>query len=201
MAGPFDDSYTNDNQIKIIFSPARSEKAKKCQEIVDVQFIRMYADGEVIEPGTYYDAYDYRDAYTTEAGWYVDSLKDETTPDYQQGGTNGRVGTVNGATVDAYITDAPQTGGGDKGFQSVSNPEGWETVVYEFCTFCWCMMGDQCDVWYEGFHWRYTKTAADAAAGRKGRAEIVDRLVADFPSGLQAAFDKFNEVKNFTPCS
>lgn len=203
MADPFQSSYTNVNSIKIIFDPADSAKATACQQIVDVQFSRMLADGEMIMPGTYYSGFAYQDAYTTDAGWCIDALADERTPDYQQGQSNqwNQVGRKNGGSVDAFITDAPTTAGGDKGFQSSSNPNGWETVVYEFYTFCWCMKGDQCDAWYEGFKWTYTKTAADQSAGRKGTSTIVQREVADLPASLLDAFNKFNQVNHFIPCS
>ena len=193
-----DGSKTSGNRIDIEFDPDKSSKVKKCEEIVHVQFIRMFSDGVAIKPGTYYSGFKFRDPVTTNDGWYVDHLKEEKTPDYQQGNGNGK---KNGGTTKATIVDAPNTGGGDKGFKSPTNPDGWKKVKYEFVAFAYCMKGDDCGKWYEGVQWEYKKTSDDHLGGKKGESKIINNNVTSKPTKSQLeAFEKFNKAKGFTPC-
>jgi len=202
LGDPFAPSSTSGNAIRIDFVPGDSTKVTTCDQIVDIQFVRLLADGNPILPGTYYSGWAYRDAVATDQLRWVDFLNGETTPDYQQGGTAGQVGfKKSSGERNAWIPDAPTTSGGDKGFKTPSNPTGWDEVVYEFRTFCWCMQGDQCGSWYEGLSWQYKKTAHDYAVGSPGASTILDRDLTAIGAELLAAFDKFNLHFHFVPCS
>src|SRR5438105_4921312 len=109
-ACPAEETKTKDNQIDIVFDPDKSKKVTKCEKIVHVQFVRRYGDGAVIKASTFSSSLSHKDADTTAAGWCVDSLASETTPDYQQGTGDGK---KNGGSTKAKMTDAPTTGGGD----------------------------------------------------------------------------------------
>ncbi|MCH8241025.1 MAG: hypothetical protein IH897_00270, partial [Planctomycetes bacterium] len=77
---------------------------------------KRIADGKPIKPGDYYTGFKERDVCALANGTYVDgSLKAQTSPDYQSVGT-GSHGKKNGGLADSVLHDAPQTGGGDKGF-------------------------------------------------------------------------------------
>lgn len=204
MASPFSGTKTKDNIITVDFDPSVSTTATACSEIVDIQFVRITADGSSMKPGTYYSQFVYRDAVTTDANWSVDFHKGEKTPDYQQAGLVGAIGFKNDlGSKNAWIPDAPQTGGGDEGFYDLlRNPKGWKTVVIEFRTFCWCMKGTQCASWYEGLSWTFTKTWEDQRDSKTGKAEVVNNDIAPPPADeLIAAFDKFNSNFGFVPCS
>jgi hypothetical protein len=122
---PGDEIKVKDNRIDIVFDPDKSAKVTKCDKIVHIQFDRMYADGKVVKPGDWSSKFKFQDSFTTADGWGVDALKDETTPDYQQGTGDGK---KNGGSIKAKMTDAPNSPGGDKGFyDSSSNPSGWKT--------------------------------------------------------------------------
>jgi hypothetical protein len=197
---PQDASTTSGNRIDIVFDPAKSTKATKCEKIVHVQFVRRFGDGAVITPSAFAGSLRHKDADTTAEGWCVDSLASETTPDYQQ--SKGGDGKKNGGSASATMSDAPQTGGGDKGFyNATSNPGGWRSHRKEFYAYAYCMKGPDCGKWYEGLHWDYTKTWEDQRDGKLGTSTILDKNVTTGPdAGLLAAFDKFNENKGFEPC-
>jgi hypothetical protein len=199
---PFSPSFTDANRIRIEFVPAKSSRVTECDQIVDIQFVRIHANDQVLKPSDFYKPWVFRDPVATDELWWVDFLNGETTPDYQQGGAVGQVGFRKPAgDRDAWIPDAPQAaGGGTKGFKTPSNPTGWERVSFEFRTFCWCMWGPQCDVWYEGISWLYTKTYEDFAAGRPGVSSIEDNELVSFPPELDEAFRKFNSNFGFQPC-
>ena len=184
-----------------MFDPDKSARVKKCEKIVHVQFRRGLADGTMIKPGTYTSAMQHKDAILTADGWAVDSLPSETTPDYQQGVGNGKKNA--GGSTKATMSDAPTTGGGDKGFfDPIGNPTGWRTYTIEFAAFAYCMQGDDCGQWYEGVKWEYTKTWQDQRDGKPGLSKIVDQNVGGGPSTSQReAFTKFNSAKGFVPCS
>ena len=195
---PHFESKTTGNKISIVFDPDCSEKIKKCKKIVHVQFVRKHVNGKVVKPGSYLSRWKFRDKITTSAGWGVDCLASEVTPDYQQGVGNGK---KNGGSDKAEITDAPKTGGGDKGFYSAAtNPNGCKTYRNEFVTFAWCMDGNQCGTWYEGIRWEYRKTDADHKAGKVGKSVILDYNVAAPSKSHLEAFKKFNKEKGFVPC-
>ena len=195
---PHFESKTSGNRIDIVFDPTDSKKVAKCKRIVQVQFVRNLTNGKYLKSGDYYSGFKFKDTVTTPDHWYVDHLATETTPDYQQGIGDGK---KNGGSSKAKISDAPQTGGGDKGFyNAVSNASGWKTVVKEFFTFGWCMDGDDCGTWYEGIRWEYKKTEADHAAGNSGASTIKEHNVEMPSSSLLNAFKKFNKEKGFEPC-
>jgi len=206
MASPYLKTTTSQNKIRIEFEPKDSRYASDCSKIVNIQFLRMVADGVPLKPGTYYSGFAFRDPVTTDALWYVDFLDGETTPDYQQNGTIGQTGYVNeaGSRI-AWMPDTPATGGGDKGFFSDSNPTGWKKVVYEFRTYSWCMASGkdgQCNTWYEAISWTFTKTWEDARDKRPGLVAVVDASI-DPPIGANflAAFKLFNKNFGFVPCA
>ena len=195
-----DESTTkNDNEIDIVFDPDKSKKVKECDRIVHIQFMRYYADGKIVNGADYSSAYEHKRAITTDKGWVVDCLSGENSPDYQQGTGDG---SKNGGSSKATMWDAPQTGGGDKGFyDKVGNPTGWKTIRFEFATFAWCMEGSECGHWYEGVTWQYQKSYKEEKAGKKGKAKLTKKNVSSSPSKDQiAAFDKFNSERGFSPC-
>lgn len=196
---PADETKTTANRIDIVFDPDKSTKVKKCDKIVHVQFVRRYGDGKVIKASEFSSALSHKDADTTADGWSIDSLASETTPDYQQGTGDGK---KNGGTTKATMTDAPKTGGGDKGFYNAgTNPTGWKTHRKEFYAFAYCMKGPDCGTWYEGVHWEYTKSWEDQRDGKLGSSTILNKNVQPPPDkGLIEAFDKFNKNKGFEPC-
>lgn len=197
---PGDETKTTGNRIDIVFDPDKSKKVKKCEKIVHVQFVRNHIDGKVITGAEYSSSLSHKNsALTSTDGWTVDSLASETTPDYQQGTGDGK---KNGGTTKAKMTDAPQTGGGDKGFyNSATNPDGNKKVNFEFVAFAYCMKGEDCGKWYEGVGWGYTKTWEDQKDGKKGESKITNNNVSTAPTKSQLeAFDKFNKAKGFVPC-
>jgi|SRR5581483_5480622 len=199
VTNPNEESATAGNSIDLVFDPDKSCKVIKCDKIVHVQFIRMFADGTEIKPGDYYSGYKYRDKVVASSGWWIDHLQGETTPDYQQGNGDGK---KNGGSTKAKISDGPNTGGGDKGFyDATTNPQGWKNVTYKFATFAYCMKGPDCGKWYEGVTWEYAKTWEDQRDGKNGTSKIIDNNVTSGPSKDQLdAFDKFNKEKGFVPC-
>jgi hypothetical protein len=196
---PAEEAKTSGNVIDLVFDPEKSSKVTKCDKIVHVQFVRRYCDGKTIKAGTFASNLSHKDADTTNAGWCIDSLASEKTPDYQQGVGDGK---KNGGSGKATMQDAPTTSGGDKGFYDASsNPTGWKSHRKEFYAYAYCMKGPDCGKWYEGVHWDYTKTWEDQRDGKPGTSKIIDRNVSTEPdSDLLAAFDKFNKNKGFVPC-
>lgn len=153
----------------------------------------------MIKRGDWSSRFKYHDKVTTGDGWSVDHLASESTPDYQQGTGEGK---KNGGSTPAKMSDAPQSGGGDKGFyDSASNPTGWKEYRAEFATYAYCMKGSDCGKWYEGLTWEYKKTWEDARDGKKGASAIVSKNVTTEPTKSQLqAFDLFNAEKKFKPC-
>lgn len=191
-------SKTTGNRIDIEFDPAKSTKAKKCSKIVHVQFVRRFTDGTFIKGGDYASSLSHIDTITTDKGWNVDSLASETSPDYQQGTGEGK---QNGSSTKAKMSDAPQTGGGKKGFYSATNPDGIRTHKKEFITYAYCMQGPDCGEWYEGMSWEYVKTWEDQRDGRNGTSRITNTcLQPPPPAELLEAFNKFNKTRGFIPC-
>jgi hypothetical protein len=197
---PNNESKESGNRVDIVFDPDKSCKVTKCDKIVHVQFVQNNIDGKVMTGAEYSSALAHKNATTTSSdGWAVDSLASETTPDYQQGTGDGK---KNGATVKATMSDAPQTGGGDKGFYHPStNPSGWKKVTFKFASFAFCMKGADCGKWYEGIEWEYTKTWEDHRDGKKGESKITQKNVSSTPTpGQLEAFNKFNKKNSFEPC-
>jgi hypothetical protein len=198
---PADESKASGNRVDLVFDPDKSTKVTKCDEIVHVQFVRNHCDGTVITGAAYSSQLAHKDnSVTSSDGWAVDSLASETTPDYQQG---VGVGKKNGGSTKAKMMDAPQTGGGDKGFYNAStNPTGWKTVRYEFVAIGWCKKGPDCGKWYEGISWEYVKTWEDARDGKAGVSKILNNNVTTGPTaGQKEAFDKMNKKKGYKPCA
>src|SRR5258708_7524406 len=121
---PNNKSKTKANRIDLIFDPDKSEKVTKCDKIVHVQFVRITADGVVKKPGDIDNDWKYRDKVVTSDGWWVDHLKNEKTPDYQQG--DGGDGKKNGGSGKATMNDTPDIAdGGPEGFYNpISNRKG-----------------------------------------------------------------------------
>jgi hypothetical protein len=192
---------TSGNRIDIEFDPRTTSPTPQCDEIVFVQSIQMTADGTTILPGSYYTPWQCRDAVALADATYIDHDCACVTP-YYTFCFNGTPGASNGVTVNATMIDAPRTGGGDRGFKSAANPGGWSRVVYEFETYAFCGAGTDCPTWYDGIAWTYTKTAADQAAGRDGVATGTASLLPPAPGAtVIQAFDHFNSVKGFVPCT
>jgi hypothetical protein len=190
------------NRIDIEFDPNKSEKVKKCEKIVHVQFVRTWADGKIIKRGDFDSAWKFHDAVTTKGGWSLDHLSGEKTPDYQQGVGEGK---KNGGTATATMMDQPSTDGGDKGFYDpVANPKGRQKFVAEFGTFAYCMKGSDCGTWYEGLTWTYTKTWMDQRDAKSGVSKIIRSTEKTGPTKSQVdAFDKFNKAAKppYKPCT
>lgn len=201
---PFANSTTNNNRIRIAFNPDNSEECDSCAKIVSIQICKLYVtkgEEEVsIKPGAYSSTFNYRNECTTDDNWCLDFINGETTPDYQQGSGDGK---KNGTSVNAVISDAPRTSGGDSGFKSGSNPDGWEKFRARFYTYCWCMSkdSDECGDWYEGISWEYVKTSEDHSSGRSGTSSILSNEDPPPAETFRAAFDLFNAKKGFVPCS
>jgi hypothetical protein len=193
---------TSGNRIDFSFDPRTTSPKPQCDEIVIVQTIQMTADGTPIFPGTYYNPWKCRDVAAISDGTYVDHPACSSATPYYTYSANGTPGSSNSVTTNATAFDAPLTGGGDKGFQSPSNPTGWLTVSYNFETYGFCAAGSQCGNWYEGIQWNYTKTATDHTAGRNGASTTTANLLPPGPgSRAVQAFDKFNKAKGFVPCT
>lgn len=190
------------NSIDLTFNPATTTPTPDCDRIVMLQSIQMTADGSPIKPGTYYTPWTCRDPAALSDGTYIDHDCTCTTP-YYTDCFNGTAGVSNAtSTSAATIFDAPQTGGGTKGFRSVSNPTGWRTVLYKFKTYGFCAAGNNCPNFYEGVDWTYRKTDADHAAGNNGTSTVGSSLAVPLgpSSPIHQAFYHFNSVKGFTPC-
>jgi len=192
---------TSGNRIDFTFDPSTSSPKPQCDEIVIIQSIQMTADGAAINPGSYYTPWKCRDAVALNNSTYIDHDCACVTPYYTYC-FNGTPGASDGVTKNATSIDAPSTGGGDKGFKSASNPTGWQQVVYRFETYAFCAAGADCGIWYDGIQWNYTKTDADSAAGRTGTSSATGSLSPPGPgSTVVRAFNYFNSVKGFVPCT
>lgn len=191
---------TSGNSFSITFDPSTSTPTPQGDRIQFIQSIQMTADGVAIKPGTYYSGFAYRDPTATSDATYIDHLSNFTTPYLADHGFGTAGHSNSSGTANATFSDAPGTGGGDKGFHSASNPTGWRTVTYNFETLAFCTEGTDCGTWYDGIGWSYTKTAADQAAGNNGVSTTTNSLAAPSSSTI-AAFNKFNSVKSFTPCT
>ena len=77
----------------------------------------------------------------------------------------------------------------------------FESVKLEFLNFTWCMKETICNKFYEGLSWTYTRAEDDVQSGSNGVANITSINDAAVPKELQDAFDKFNTVKKYVPCS
>jgi N-acetylmuramoyl-L-alanine amidase len=195
---PYKKTSTKDNQIDIVFEPDKSAKVTTCNRIVHVQFNRRVADDKVVKPSEFSSAFRFKDEIATAAGWTVDCLQTETTPDYQQGVGDGK---KNGGTVSATMSDVPTTAGGDRGFfDSAKNPGGIKKYVLRFATFAYCMDGPDCGKWYEGITWEFTKTWEDQRDGKAGVSAVTATDVSAPSAEHLDAFTLFNTKKNFVPC-
>ncbi|HMS82444.1 MAG TPA: hypothetical protein PKD12_02190 [Nitrospira sp.] len=193
-------SSTSGNGFDITFDPSTTTPRPQANEIQFIQSIQMTADGTAMNPGTYYSRFAYRDPTAISDSTYIDHLASFRTPYLAENG-HGTAGFSNsGSTGNATFHDAPNTGGGDRGFKTSANPTGWNTVVYNFQTLAFATVGTDCGTWYDGIGWTYTKTAADQVAGSNGTSSGFASLLGPSAS-TQAAFDRFNSVKGFTPCT
>ena len=192
---------TGGNRIDFTFDPSTSNPVPQCDRIVFVQLIKMTADGSSLKPGSYYTPWACRDVAALTDGSYIDHDCPCNTP-YYTDCFNGTAGSSGAATATATSFDAPQTGGGTKGFASAANPTGWNTVVYSFRTHAFCAEGAECGMFYDGIQWDYTKTAADHAAGSVGTSTATASVTPAGPgTTIQNALNKFDSAKGFTPCA
>src|SRR6185369_9440347 len=99
--------------------------------------VNIDGDGARTWPGTYFAGFKCKDRVVLSDGNYVDHDCADNTPYYTDTGS-GSPGESNGTTKNATMMDAPTTGGGDKGFNSPSNPTGWKKVVYNFQVHAIC---------------------------------------------------------------
>ena len=189
------------NRISVTFDPTTSVPRPQCDQIILTQWIQMTADGSSIMPGTYYTPFTCRNPTTLTDATYLDHGSCAYTTPYPVDRGIGTSGSSNGTVSNATYSDAPSTGGGDRGFNSAANPTGWNTVTYLFGNYAFCAAGTECGTWYDGIQWNYTKTAADHAAGRSGTAMATASAPAPGPGAtIIAAFDQYNSAKGFTPC-
>jgi hypothetical protein len=194
-------AHTAGNRIDITFDPSTTSPKPQCDRIILTQWIQMTADGSPIMPGTYYTPWVCRDPTALADATYLDHGSCAYKTPYPVDRGIGTPGSSNGTTTNATYFDAPTTGGGNRGFNSATNPTGWNTVAYYFGNYAFCAAGQDCGTWYDGIAWNYTKTAADHAAGRDGVATATASLIPPGPgSRIVQAFDQYNSVKGFTPC-
>lgn len=214
-SGKYTAAATDSNHIRIVFTTTESDSATPCERIDLVQVIQMFADGNPIKPGTYFNGFGYRDPTAldddpntaeNESGIYVDHTKKADGTPWGKPGYNapnqgpGTPGAKNGTTSNSDIEDAPQTGGGDNGFRSPTNAGGYQSVRYEFEVCAYCAKGHDCPDYFECITWVYEKTAADQAAGRSGRSRVTGQ--SNGPSAkFKKAVGKFNTAKGYTPCT
>ena len=193
---------TSGNRIDVTFDPTSTTPTPDCDRLILTQWIQMTGDGSPIMPGTYYTPWTCRDPTALSDCTYLDHGSCAYKTPYPVDRGIGSAGWSNASgSSPATYHDAPTTGGGDKGFRSSSNPGGWQTVTYYFGNYAFCAAGTDCGTWYDGVGWEYTKTAADHAAGRAGKATATASLVPPSPGDrIIAAFDQYNSVKGFTPC-
>jgi hypothetical protein len=189
------------NSIKLTFDPATGSPPPRCDRILFVQMIQHTADGTSLLPGTYWKGYQCRDVTALSSGHYIDHGDCAwTTPyavDYGVGHSSNADKTLPGAASD----DTVNTGGGDKGFYSAANPNGWRKVVFHFESYAFCAAGRQCGTWYDGVAWDYTKTDADQANFNVGGVAVTGTLAPPQPGAtVIEAFAKYNSAKGFTPC-
>jgi hypothetical protein len=188
------------NRVDIVFDPSKSELTTPCEEIVLIQTVQMCANGIPVDPGVYYDGFEYRDddaiddqpdTSGDETGTYVDHLEDASTPYYQaSAGGPGSVGSSNGTSSNSSLVDAPATGGGNRGF------DGLQTVKYKFETCAFCAKGEDAGHYFGCLLWEYTKTGADQAAGTPGTSTFTGTSNQPSP-GFQAAVDQWAANHDF----
>jgi hypothetical protein len=193
---------TSGNRIDFTFDPTTSSPRPQCDQISIVQWIQMTADGSAILPGTYHTPWVCRDAIALTDATYIDSSPGcPCNSPYYTDCANGTAGSSDGVVRNATSMDGPATGGGTRGFNSAANPTGWNTVSYLFETYAFCAAGTECGTWYDGVRWNYTKTAADAAAGRNGTSTATNSVTAPGPGSTTIrAFNHFNSTRGFSPC-
>jgi RHS repeat-associated protein len=210
-------------RLTLIFDPRLSRKVNCCYKIVMVQVVQVRAtssmkgpddDGVPILPGNLQADWTWANEITTKPDyWQVDVPENWTEPYFQNPAEDPMDDTVGpgkerfGQTGfkflwfwrEAILKDRPMTSGGDKGFQPRLG--GLQVVSYYFQTFAFCASGPDCGKWYEGVDWKYRRTAKDKLKGSGGLTTVTNWNV-DSPSGsFLAAFNLFNKVRGFTPCS
>ena len=196
MADPFQGTATHGNRIDITFDPTESPNVTSCASIVNIQCVRLSADGNVVAPSVVDPALAHLDATLTPHNWTVDWIVGETTPDYQQ--NSGTDGHKTGTSAPATMVDIPFIA--NDRFTSRGGP--LTSVRAEFVNFTWCKQGNDCGQWYGGLSWKYERNDADVQAGRLGTSTITAQNTAPPPPGtFIAAFNRFNDLKNYVPCS
>ncbi len=186
------------NQVSFEFHPERSELTTPCEQIALIQTCQMFADGVPLDPGDYFDGYEYRDddaisdlpgTRADESSTYLDHVEDDTTPYYQDSG-GGIQGESNGTVVASTTTDTPRTGGGDRGFPRIAD------VLYKFEICAFCARGEDAGHYFGCLTWEFAKSAAEQAAGSPGTSRFTG--TSDQPSeGFSAAVDRWAETHDF----
>jgi RHS repeat-associated protein len=180
VEGPYGSSSTNLSTIRLVFDPAKSQKAVCCSKITFVQVSQVVANGRPILPSDYSAQWKYSDVYTTRPDYYqVDQQQGSSSPIYlhEDIDTEGTVWGKSGMKVDEYsqnavLLDDPAALGGDKGF--LPKAGGWRTIELKFETFAFCDGGRERGKWYEGVKWEYFQSSQRALRGMKGVSSITD---------------------------
>jgi hypothetical protein len=195
MADPFAGTATNGNRIDITFDPTESPIVTSCESIVNIQVLRVTVNGTIAAPSAVDPAVAHLDATLTPHMWTVDWIVGESSPDYQQ--NSGTDGHKTATSAPATMVDVPYVANDN----FVSKGGKLTTLLIEFVNYTWCKRGNDCGNWYEGLTWTYARNDDDVQAGRLGTSTIHTRNDAPPPPGaFIAAFDKFNQVKNYVPC-
>lgn len=196
MPNPFKGTQIPTSLIIIIFDPSLTSAVTACEQIVNVQCVRFTVDGQVCNPSEVDAAFAHLDATTTPQFWTVDYLDGETTPNYQQN-DDGLQGEKGVTSTRAMMDDEPFIT--NDRFKHDGGP--FTSVKLEFLNFTWCMKGNDCNKFYEGLSWTYTRTDDDVEKGSLGIGQITSINDAAVPQVFKDAFDKFNTVKKYVPCS
>ena len=202
---------TEPNEVKIVFNPDNSARCNACDEIVIIQTVQMFVDGQRIRPGQYSTGPLAQVAETTtipdqpgtpdtnEDGTFLDSPNAPATHGSTPGSKVPGYTTSTGISVpptesDAELIDPPMAEGGDRGFRTPNNPNGYQTIVWKFESCAYCEGGLDAGNFYECITWEHTRTAADAAANpsRKGNSKLKGQDT-EPTAGFREAYRKFKQ--------
>lgn len=187
------------NDIQLSFFPKRSTFVGGCDEIVHVQTIQMFADGNLILPGTFEKSQKKLDPTASDHGFVIDT-KNTTVPWYtsagrEVAGTSDKALWMEDAPFDRDSDDYPR-------YNAETNPTGWKDLYWSFKTYAYCSKGAQCGTWYDGVWWTMSVTAADVDAGRLGTVKVVALNLppADASGDVRQAFERYLTVKGQSRC-
>lgn len=199
------------NEVKIVFSPGDSKKCKECEEIIILQTVQMFVDGKRIRSIDYSS----KQSSVMADGWTIPDIP--STPNTNEDGTHldapdppkshaSISGSkepgyttpsgidVNPSKADATLIDPPLAEGGDKGFKSLGNPNGYKTILLKLESCAYCKRGADAGKFYECITWKHTRTAKDAAAKPSGKGQSKFTGQTKKPSkGFEKAYQKFKK--------